>query len=297
MPDADDSGMAPPLPPDELPDVHRDPEGSRAARLEHGGAGRYTASLLRTVLRFFDVGDTRQLVGAAGLGPSAPDDDGERLKADAELRDRLAACGFAGPDYLEFTERLAAYGIAVCTSWLASGLMFHYCALRGRSCGPPPTDWSRQDRTELALETVAVALQMFHDDALVGGRWVAGGGASLKTYFIGTCVLAFPNVYRGWHAERHRWDRSAATARTLARVSPPQPQDPEDKAIMEDLVSQGLAGLSPTTRTAILMTGAGYSHEEIAEVLGTTTRSVEAILYRHRRRISRPGRNGVSSGD
>ncbi len=57
-------------------------------------------------------------------------------------------------------------------------------------------------RFELAAESVATALRVFHRYALVGEGWSAEGGASLRTFFVGDCLRAFPTVYRRWCAEQ-----------------------------------------------------------------------------------------------
>ncbi|WP_199443573.1 hypothetical protein [Umezawaea beigongshangensis] len=49
---------------------------------------------------------------------------------------------------------------------------------------------------------MATALRVFHRYALVGEGWSAEGGASLRTFFVGDCLRAFPTVYRRWCAEQ-----------------------------------------------------------------------------------------------
>jgi hypothetical protein len=130
----------------------------------------------------------------------------QRLR-DQHLVDRLACRGFTGPEYATFAAEFAAYGLAVCRAWLTSGIIFSFCARRGRPLGRPPDHWSSDDRHELALETVAVALKEFRERALVRRLWSPDGGASLKTYFIGTCLFVFPNVFRTWQRGEDRWRR------------------------------------------------------------------------------------------
>jgi len=208
--------------------------------------------------------------------------------ADRQLYDRLAARGFAGPEYAMFAGELAAYGIGICSAWLVTGLMFAHCARRGRPLPPPPGRWSSEDRSELVLETVAVALKHFREYALVRSGWTADGGASLKTYFIGSCVLSFPNVYRRWRREDERWSRVELDDETVAGLPCTVP-DPADVAVANVELRNGLRELDPRTAAALALTAEGYSHEEIAEVLGISIRAVEGLLYRHRWRQAEPG--------
>lgn len=121
-----------------------------------------------------------------------------RFHEDSELYNELASANFQGDRWQAFAYALAQYGHAVVKAWLVTGEMFVRCKRKGCYPGPAPGWWSEEDRDALANETVATALVSFRNDALIGGRWSPEGGASLKTYFIGSCVLAFPNVFRTW---------------------------------------------------------------------------------------------------
>jgi hypothetical protein len=128
----------------------------------------------------------------------------DRLVADQDLVTRLGLQGFQGPEYDVFATELAKYGLAVIRGWLFRRVIFAKCRERGFGGLPePPADALRDRDTveELACETVAVALVHFRDDVLLVGRWVSSGGATLKTYFIGQCLIRFPNVYRRWLRE------------------------------------------------------------------------------------------------
>jgi DNA-directed RNA polymerase specialized sigma24 family protein len=214
--------------------------------------------------------------------PASGDRPG-RLHADEQLRLRLAQTGYAGPDYARFAGELAAYGLAICEAWLVTGLMFAQCRRHGRDAGAPPTDWSADDRCELALETVALALKGFRDRALIRGDWSVHHGASLRTYFVGSCILAFPNVYRAWRRERRHWGYTDLDEQAVSMLADTQP-GPEDVVLSELGLRAELSNVDTRTAMALSLAAQGYSHEEIAEVVQTTARAVEALLYRHRRR-------------
>jgi DNA-directed RNA polymerase specialized sigma24 family protein len=216
------------------------------------------------------------------LGQDSEDSLPQRT-ADAALYRRLASVRFAGPDYQAYIEELAAYGIAVCEAWLVMGLMFQRCARQGRPIGDPPTDWSADDRRELVLETVTVALRDFREYALVKGEWKPDAGSSLKTYFIGGCVFAFPNVYRSWKRERDHWAWTVLDEGMLHSV-PVRGPGPEDRVLEWANLRALLASLDQRTAAVVMLGAEGYSQEEIAEILDVTKRAVEGLLYRHRKR-------------
>ncbi|GAA1560055.1 hypothetical protein GCM10009827_096480 [Dactylosporangium maewongense] len=65
-----------------------------------------------------------------------------------------------------------------------------------------PSRWSGQDRRALTQDTVAEGLLLFGAEGLVAGDWKPPGGASIKTCFIGSCVLSFADQYRA--GRRHK---------------------------------------------------------------------------------------------
>jgi len=210
---------------------------------------------------------------------------------DQQLVDRLGHRGFTGPEYATFAGEFAAYGMSICRAWLTSGIIFSFCARRGRSIGRPPNRWSADDRHELALETVAVALKEFRERALVQRQWSPDGGASLKTYFIGTCLFVFPNVFRTWQRGEDRWSQVDLGEPLLDREGSPH-DDPASVVPLRVDVTAELRNLDPRTAAVIVLTAERYTQQEIAEVLGTSIRAVEGILNRHRHRLAnRPKRS------
>jgi hypothetical protein len=99
-----------------------------------------------------------------------PDEIAERasrLRADCQLRDALAAEGFAGPAYAEFEDELASYGYQLMTAWLATGHIFAKCRQAGLGLQSLPVPLA--DREDLAQETVAAALVAFKRKGLQRG--------------------------------------------------------------------------------------------------------------------------------
>jgi RNA polymerase sigma factor (sigma-70 family) len=89
--------------------------------------------------------------------------------------------------------------------------------------------------------------------------------------------------------------RTATRRRGLLRAVPPEAlvgdgaRDPAaelQRAEHRRLVSDALAALSERDRTALLMREEGFSHEEIARAVHTTTKSVGTIIARALRKLA-----------
>ena len=218
----------------------------------------------------------------------------ERLAADVDLLTWLALHRFAGRAYERFAEELAKYGYAVMIAWIKKGLILGRCRQRGFGGLPEPPvgAFARADvADELAGETVAKALHHFRDDVLMKGRWDPNRGATIKTYFVGQCLIRFPNIYRSWLANEARQDAVLV----------------DDNDLLEDLAGAGAGGVDPADLAVIrqeiaarfrdmsderviaafVLTAVGLSQREIGGVLGMTEKAVERMLAYHRQRNTR----------
>jgi hypothetical protein len=212
----------------------------------------------------------------------------ERRQADLKLRNDLALADFRGPVWDSYAWELACYGYAVMMAWLTTGEIFHQCKAKGCSLGSPPVEWTVDDRAELVNETVALAVSTFKQQALIEGRWTFDGGATLKTYFIGTCVFTFPNLYRKWSTERSAAQHLISIEYdTIDRLSPSQ--DPSEMAVTRLHIWEGLNNISDEkTKSVIVLQAMGYTYAEIGEILQITSRAVEGLIRRqHQRRGGR----------
>jgi hypothetical protein len=219
-------------------------------------------------------------------------DNAERRLADRDLVAGLAAAGFAGPAFEITVNEFAAYGVATLMSWTRTGEIARKCLDRGRPL--PGADrvmavWSRDDRLEIAVEATARALRYFVEDVLKAGRWNYRRGATLRTFFVGACLLQFPNVYEVWVNEQKRWeavdlvepgDEEAPLARDYAAWG-----DPVAGAVVSrQHVREVLAGIpDPRTRKAAAMVMLGYEHADAGAELGLTAEAVGGRLYRLRK--------------
>jgi DNA-directed RNA polymerase specialized sigma24 family protein len=212
-----------------------------------------------------------------------------RRQADLELHTRLALDSFQGSEWDTFAVELARYGHAVLMAWMATGDIFRQCVERNCPVGPPPQDWTRGDWEGLANETVAKALINFRRHALLAGGWSFDGGATLKTYFVGAGIYAFPNIFRTWQTEQAHWEK-------LTRAAPVAGDIPADSSNTADPATVAANRLDAwrafnniedtVIRKMALLRSLGYSSKEIAELLGCSPTAVRMRLKRLRARVN-----------
>jgi DNA-directed RNA polymerase specialized sigma24 family protein len=212
---------------------------------------------------------------------------GAERAADAALYDRMVEVGFRGPEFDAVVDALIGYAYPVLRSWLASGQIVAEAARRGakglRSLADRSVALTGSDVDDLVQDTLVLALRRFAERGRVGQGWSPDGGASLSTYFVGSCVLAFADVYRTWWA-REQDDRRAVAALAAQGGGTSGAADPAEVTAARERLDDALPP-EPRARRAVMLSAAGYTHAEIADMLadGTTTRAVEGLLYRHRR--------------
>lgn len=205
-----------------------------------------------------------------------------RLEADQALLFSVSTEGFEGPAWREVARALAEYGFAVMRAWIRSGVVFQQLrrkGISGKTLTTPPDGISAHDAAELAHDSVADGIIHFRDHVLKAGVWDPSRGASIATFFIGDCLLRFPNLYRTWR--RHRQELEIAFPEDLS----PRDSDPAIEVIGREGVVDLMTRLDERSRRIVLMRARGYSVREIAALTATTTKSVEGRLYRVRHRL------------
>lgn len=170
-----------------------------------------------------------------------------RRKRDLDLRDELAHEDFSGVGWDRYANELARYGIAVMVVWMRTGRIFVECArlfnAQGRkkfALPPSPDDWTDEDRADVAAVLVTKALTTFKQKALRAGGWTYTGGASLSTYFIGSCTYEFPNAYTQWIGQRAAATKHGRAERVVAETTP-RPADPAAATLRADQVRRAIA--------------------------------------------------------
>jgi hypothetical protein len=229
---------------------------------------------------------------------SSPDDPAERkrvknarrLLADRALLAELAAAGFAGPVFDIAETEFAAYGIAVLMAWMRTKQIFGKCRDIGRPVSDHTLEWTRDDRLEIAIETTARGLRYFVDNVLRAGRWDPSRGATLRTFFVGACLLQFCNVFELWATEQRHWAQindGEPIPDDAVGGGDPQWADPTgDAAVRRRTAEEQLNSIpDPKTREAAwLVLGLGKSHADAGKAVGLSAGAVEGRIYRLLRR-------------
>jgi DNA-directed RNA polymerase specialized sigma24 family protein len=214
------------------------------------------------------------------------DFDLDRLGADNELVQTLAFGNFEGTEWEYFSTELAKYGIAVIASWMRRGLIFGRCRERGfGGLSELGRDFTDDEIDELTWETIAKALFHFRRDILMKQKWDYQKGATLRTYFIGQCLIRFANIFRRWWGGENR-NRYGVTddMETLADFGP-RVVAADRQVVDRTIAIEALSTLKNTrVRKAMLMTAQDRSQAEIAVELGVTEKAVERMLANERAR-------------
>jgi DNA-directed RNA polymerase specialized sigma24 family protein len=204
-------------------------------------------------------------------------------EADQYVYQRLVDAGFRGRVFDRFADQCVHYAEPILRGWIVSGKIFrrkfHDVGLPQPSTVHPYQD---ADIDDLVQDTLAAAFGYFVRRGRAGEGWSAHGGASLMTYYIGACLLAFPNAHRDWERQERRFQRAKAVA---AEVPDPGVYDPADLAVRQVETRDALAALGDSDRVVLLLGIAGYSRGEIGAILGITRRAAEGQLYRLRQRL------------
>lgn len=219
------------------------------------------------------------------------------LAADAALVQALRDVDFTGPRWEAFAASVVRVAIPVMRTWLSTGKIFALAARKGRPAAPPDDlGVFANDIDDLVIETVSVGFKLFQEQ-IIGGKWTPDKGASLRTYLLNACVLAFPNVYRRY------WRTLSSTAAMEVSVD-------QFENILEDVTDSRLGPaehadlastldqlpMSDSDRKLSFLVALGYSTSEIAREMKLTAKSVERRLARMRH-CARQSADADLSGD
>ncbi|MCL6737419.1 RNA polymerase sigma factor [Streptomyces neyagawaensis] len=211
-----------------------------------------------------------------------------RLRTDRLLLEELVACGFTGSLHEAFRNELARYGMDVLTAWIRSGKIARLCRERGRPTSIEELrtmQWGTDELSELAIETVAHGIRYFYAEVLHPGRWKPERKATLKTFFVGSCVLQFPNAYRRWLRDSYQWRQMVDSAGLLDDLhlhggEDDQTAPPVISRLYVDHLLERVT--DPQTRAAAHLVSWGYTYAEAGEQVGLSERAVEGRFRRIR---------------
>lgn len=248
-----------------------------------------------------------------------PDVDGDRSETwegldesaalvdhDVRLLLALQAEGFDGTLWTELSNRLARYGLEVMKAWIHSGEIYKRAKLKQRAVERARPPLSTDEAIAVAMDTVAEGVELFKKKGLEQHDWNPAGGARLSTYFIGSCVLCFPNVHRGQLTQRSRTDQDVFVSDFDLDFGASATRSAEDEVV-------GLLGIVDTLRggrrgrrsgypddvvnLVVLYHMEDYKSAEIAELISSDTAkytpsTVRKILAEYRKQAAKERREG-----
>lgn len=207
-------------------------------------------------------------------GPHHGDHSGsssDRHKEDEQLLAALRAIGLRGQAYEAFVARIIDYATGVLWKMIREDEIWGELEKIDRP-RTRPTYWGERDKEQLIEDSIADGFLDFSGSVLTGDRWDPSR-ASLNTLFVRYCLGRFADHYKAWQRQ------------SLARLSREAQRDPSFRGPQHAPSAErgALARRAVTElRPEQLAHGVGYSHKEIGQILGISSRAVEGRLYRGR---------------
>lgn len=243
---------------------------------------------------------------SAGLGEFETSSQARRLErlADAEIVLRLQLQGFdpESPEWQELQNALIEYGFEVFRVWAVTGRLraraFQHAGGRGvlgKERIPEDLQLSPEQGIGLSIDLNMTSIEAFRIKTLANPSrtWRINGGASIKTYYTGRCLMELPDVYEKWKQE----DTFDVDLIGIAALDPDhamtggEPDPRTDEAANRSELRALIAASVPDqeAREIFQYMDQGFSQEEIAELMGERTGrhftigAVESKLYRARK--------------
>jgi hypothetical protein len=189
--------------------------------------------------------------------------------ADAQLRDCLAEEGFSGPLWRTFQMDAAEYGIAVFMRWVGTGEVYARAAARRRVVDRPARELTYEERRGLVNLIVGFGLAYFRREALVAGRWRADGGAALKTFFIGACLLQFKAAFEAWRPDSTPEEIALDELDLVQPWTPPASPQPVDEVVLRERTWDLVDGADdPINKSILVCIAAGMNYPQTAAAIG-----------------------------
>lgn len=142
----------------------------------------------------------------------------------------------------------------VLRAWMRRGTIYDKCARQSHPIERAPAGALDEDEIEsMAGMVVAIALRHFRDDVLSKDVWDPDKGASLTTFFVGQCLMRFPEVWRPWLTSARR---RIAAIKSSARTFDDAPMKAVDEDVLLSMASDAALALvrNKDARIAFAMT-------------------------------------------
>lgn len=215
------------------------------------------------------------------------------------LYEVLRAAGFRGALFDSLLEELWLYGVATISSWLRQGLIGVKARDHGFTVSPTWDElelWGRSSavRDELAVSTLALAVERFTGHPQPCGGWDPSKGARLSTYFITLCLYAFRDIHRKDRSQRRQQHALTSDPLDMFKDCPAAGLGTEERVILRHMLRLILEHASPDTQAiCALLATTNATHAEIGRKLGLSEKAVEGRVYRLRSIAKKLATDGV----
>jgi hypothetical protein len=236
------------------------------------------------------------------------DQRASRLAADRRLVQVLAKDNFEGERFDKLARKLYGYAWPIVMGWTGTGRIFKECEKYRRPVRRPEaaSGWTYDDRHQITTDTCLEGVEFFRDYALRKSKWDPRRGAGIASYFVGSCVCCFPEVFEDWWKEQQ-------VAETL-RIAVQETDDPQDSgvkylvadrepdpamvAVTRDEAARAMRQVTdPQLRHVLWGRAIGLTQAEAAEEVGLTPKAAERRLARHRDKVLDAPADPVDPGD
>jgi DNA-directed RNA polymerase specialized sigma24 family protein len=205
------------------------------------------------------------------------------------------------PEFQHLQDDLWLYGFKTLKSFLRTGRIIGLCSRLGAPVFMTEEvqrtlHSSRDDRDALAVDTLLQAMPYFRRKVLERGNW-DHRRSSLRTFFVGCCVLTFPTVFRRWLRQRNQqlgdYGFGVSYTDLAEQLSPRLADDPETVTQLRTMLTRIMRRARPEARMICSLILKDLTYAEIGERLdGISARAVEGHMRRLRRTVYAMGRRG-----
>lgn len=206
--------------------------------------------------------------------------------ADQQLLAALIEEEVTGPRWRLFQLDAAEYAIAVFMRWVRTGEVYARAAARRRVVRRPSNELSYEERLGLVNLIVAFGLKYFREHA--ARQWRADGGAALRTYLIGACLLQFKAAFEAWRPDTAPREIAGEEIEQVPQWTPATAPSPDDEVVLRERTWGIVDGTDdPINKRILVCYAAGLNYPETAAVLGggltgeAVCKRVERIREKH----------------